>query len=69
MQEARRRNQTRLGKGFARVQITIIGQRNAALLVIRRERILCHRVGEMIQRPIDSRYDEKKADEQEDKSF
>ena len=69
MQEARRRDRARLRVGFARVQIAIIGQRNAALLVIRRERILRRRVGETIQRPIDSRYDEKKADDQEDKSF
>jgi len=69
MQEARRREQTRLGEGFARVQITIIGQHNATLLVIHRERILRRRVGKAIQRRIDSRYDQKKADDQKDKSF
>ena len=66
MQEAR---WARFGIGFARAQIPIIGQDDTPLLVIYPERTLRRRVGEVIQRRIDSRCDEKKTDGQEDKSF
>ena len=69
MQEARGRDRTRLDVTFARAQIPIICHDHAPLLIVRRERILRHRLGEVIQRLIDSRYDEKKADDQEDEGF
>ena len=69
MQEARHCDRARLGVGFEHAQIPIIGQDGSPLLVIHRKRILRHRVGEVIQRRIDSRYDEKKADDQQGESF
>ena len=69
MQEAGRRDLTRLDAGLARAQIPIIGEDGSPLLVIDGERILRHRVGEMIQCGVDSRYDEKKTDDQKSESF
>jgi hypothetical protein len=69
MEKARCRDQARLGVGLARAQIPIIGENGSPLLVIDGERTLRHRMGKAIQRRIDSRYDEKKADDQEGESF
>ena len=69
MEEARHGDRFRPGVGLAHAQISIISQDNTPLLVINRERILCVRMGKVIQRRIDPRYDEKKADNQKAESF
>ena len=69
MQEAGRNDLARLGVELARAQIPVISQDNSPLLAIDRDRILRRRMGHAIQSRVDSRYDEKKTDDQEDKSL
>jgi len=65
MEDARHSDRLRPGADLARAQISIIGQDHIPLLVIYRKRILCVRMGKVIERRINPRYDEKKADAQE----
>ena len=69
MQETRRHESAWLAVRLARTQIPFIRQNRAPLLVVNGERTLRHRVRKVIQRRIDARCDEKKADHEEGESF
>jgi hypothetical protein len=69
MEEAWRRGRAWSDTDFAFVQIAVVGEENASLLAIDGKGILSCRMRKLIQSRIDSRNEEKKADDQEDESF
>ena len=69
MKETRNNGRTGFVVGPAGSQISVVGEDNPALLTVNRERALGHGVSHVIKRRIDTRYNEKKADNQKSEGF